>query len=602
MPLSTLVALQLLNLSGNPLACLPKHRVATARFLHRNAGTPTARFQLDGEPLSKAERALTGQQQSHVMRVPGARQPFFSLRSGSAAASVSRPSPSASTLTLPTADNTPASSVCGSLRSVRMDDSMTSASASVNLLADTWTVQRRLRPKAVAIAEHPPGTEPETLVVAPRLLGGRQRAGRQLASLANTEHLETRKHIEEMRQLHGDSWLLVQQQHKNGGSGGGTGGRSASAAAASPLPMTIDQLTSAQTSTPNAGAGAQTSAADLSADASEYATALEQTIDGNDNDDDDLGVKPLQQLDTDATPVTTVTLLADVFPPAANDEAEEPPSDPEPDETAYIVNDVPTLADLFLVVSAGALREKDALTGRTQTRWPMSQLESCERTRADVLRLHFDTLQRDRRERVYRVEQAQCQQLERYLRALLAERPLSEMNQRVWRCVKCGVQFSRERRANAAATGRRAAAAAEQPRCPQCGSGFLVEMHESPTTAVATPVADTTPAAVQMMQPAAIVNDDDRTTGPIAVGLRSSDSQSSIGELNRGCNWMGTDDVSEWFPIALSIIFSMGFLTPPHPSPSPFPLHERYLNSKSFILDIQNIVHDWSKFVIGPSI
>lgn len=35
----------------------------------------------------------------------------------------------------------------------------------------------------------------------------------------------------------------------------------------------------------------------------------------------------------------------------------------------------------------------------------MSGLESCERIKMDVLRLHFDTIKRDKKERVYKVEE-----------------------------------------------------------------------------------------------------------------------------------------------------------------------------------------------------
>lgn len=39
LPLSTLIALQYLNLLGNPLACHPKHRQATSRYLHKNTSS-----------------------------------------------------------------------------------------------------------------------------------------------------------------------------------------------------------------------------------------------------------------------------------------------------------------------------------------------------------------------------------------------------------------------------------------------------------------------------------------------------------------------------------------------------------------------------------
>lgn len=35
----------------------------------------------------------------------------------------------------------------------------------------------------------------------------------------------------------------------------------------------------------------------------------------------------------------------------------------------------------------------------------MSALESCERVKTDVLRLHFDTIKRDKKERVYAVDE-----------------------------------------------------------------------------------------------------------------------------------------------------------------------------------------------------
>lgn len=35
----------------------------------------------------------------------------------------------------------------------------------------------------------------------------------------------------------------------------------------------------------------------------------------------------------------------------------------------------------------------------------MGALESCERIKTDVLRLHFDTIKRDKKERIYKVEE-----------------------------------------------------------------------------------------------------------------------------------------------------------------------------------------------------
>lgn len=69
LPVSTLSSLCCLNLKDNPLACHPKHRQASARYLNRN--TSNAKFVLDDEPLTKYEKTLTGNYDSyHAILVP----------------------------------------------------------------------------------------------------------------------------------------------------------------------------------------------------------------------------------------------------------------------------------------------------------------------------------------------------------------------------------------------------------------------------------------------------------------------------------------------------------------------------------------------------
>lgn len=87
----------------------------------------------------------------------------------------------------------------------------------------------------------------------------------------------------------------------------------------------------------------------------------------------------------------------------------DPVSDAEDNETIYLICDEPHKNDLLLIVSDQSLREKDALTTRTVTRWNMTLLESCERIKVDVLRLRFDTVKRDKKERTYHLEEGQGQ-------------------------------------------------------------------------------------------------------------------------------------------------------------------------------------------------
>lgn len=81
---------------------------------------------------------------------------------------------------------------------------------------------------------------------------------------------------------------------------------------------------------------------------------------------------------------------------------------------------------------------------RTKTRWGIKTLEACERSTSSRITLTFDTMKRDKRERVYQMDAHDCQLLENRLRDMLSQRPLSEMNQRLYKCVVCNAKFSRE--------------------------------------------------------------------------------------------------------------------------------------------------------------
>lgn len=56
------------------------------------------------------------------------------------------------------------------------------------------------------------------------------------------------------------------------------------------------------------------------------------------------------------------------------------------------------------------------LVNRTKAKWNLKTLESCERVRADVLRLNFDTIKKDRKERFYKVEHGLCQVLKKKIK------------------------------------------------------------------------------------------------------------------------------------------------------------------------------------------
>lgn len=119
-------------------------------------------------------------------------------------------------------------------------------------------------------------------------------------------------------------------------------------------------------------------------------------------------------------------------------------SDPEDYEAKFIVMEEMTGEDLFLILGEETIKEKDAMTGQTKTKWGLSTLDSCDRIKMNVIRLNFDTIRKDKKERKYEMDPKECQELERLLREILANRPLSEMCLNVYKCAKCNTQFSRE--------------------------------------------------------------------------------------------------------------------------------------------------------------
>lgn len=148
-----------------------------------------------------------------------------------------------------------------------------------------------------------------------------------------------------------------------------------------------------------------------------------------------------KSMDDSAANSVYASALDETFNPETEEEIVV--SDPEENEVQFIGSDEMTKEELFVVVSEVNIKEKDAMNGRTLAKWGLTSLESVERVRSTLIRLTFDTIRKDKRERQYRMEQKCCQELERILRAFLSSRPLSETI-KLYKCLKCNSQFSRE--------------------------------------------------------------------------------------------------------------------------------------------------------------
>lgn len=99
---------------------------------------------------------------------------------------------------------------------------------------------------------------------------------------------------------------------------------------------------------------------------------------------------------------------------------------------------------MFLKITENEILEGEASRGRITAKWSLSSLESCIKLKSDKLQLMFDTIRRDKRERIYLLEEKEAIILYKQLTENLESRALSDMNQLVYECGKCNSQFSLE--------------------------------------------------------------------------------------------------------------------------------------------------------------
>lgn len=494
LPLCTLNALRYLNLAGNPLAFHPKHRVATCRYLSKNAAT--VQFQLDSDLLSKHEKSLTGSYENYY--------PIFGHRMTVTSVSTRAPSNS-ETPTTKSLSNTPENCSLDSVSSLILNSATGQAATSSN--------QKRIKARCVVI-EEAASDKPKSPTE------------RRLLKEDSKEHLVTKREIEQLREQFGSAWLF-NQGNVMGFKDDGSATRQKllyedllSSSPALQMDASFEQSDPIDTSTPEQETvrmipqdGTMYQSVDDSTGNSFYASALDETF---------------------------------------NVEAEEEIviSDAEDSEAIFIVDDEITKEQLFLVVSAINIREKDPMNGRTLTKWGISTLESCERTKSDLIRLNFDTIRKDKRERQYRMDEKYCQQLEKYLRDVLSSRPLSAMNQTVYKCPRCNCQFSREidvrQNSKKINYGKFDAFSFSNSKisifsilenlCPSCGNKYVVEIHKTVKCETTPPKSlflagnlFQQPSVSGMLKTASSINIEKRDDD-IADIPRSSHSHSSIGE------------------------------------------------------------------------
>ncbi|XP_022196087.2 serine/threonine-protein kinase 11-interacting protein isoform X2 [Nilaparvata lugens] len=128
--------------------------------------------------------------------------------------------------------------------------------------------------------------------------------------------------------------------------------------------------------------------------------------------------------------------------------------------------------EIFLMLTERELKEKGTESGRVLVKWALSTVLSCVKTSSEppTIQLTFDTIRRNCTERSYEMEPNDAQILLQRIGKVLESRPLKEMNQLVFRCMKCSAVFSQELKATIHKDNSR--------RCQTCGSNLVIQVDD----------------------------------------------------------------------------------------------------------------------------
>lgn len=451
----TLSSLFCLNLKENPLACHPKHRHATARYLNKNVSK--LKFILDDEPLSKYEKTLTGNYDGyHAILVP--QNPGSVSSSGF------------STPSRKSVMNTPTGSVTS--KSSFLVDMKDDISSSV-------FTQKKIKVRRAIISESSPADDNKKEASKVELNASSD------SFESKREHLETKKQIENLRKRYGSEWLQNQagEMVKNVIGYDPTMEKEFESAMhyesvtrkpTKHMPFAISKDNTfdrtgdtMQTSTPVDREGSVLMGS-LESPVEDF-TSHESDKRVNESDFksviNESGSNYLSVTDTTIENTRSSLNLNDIYGNVADIDTE---SDEEQDERCYLVKMKGNTSEICLIISNTSIREKH--NGKTKTRWGMKTLQACERPTSTSIVLLFDTIKKDKKTRTYDMEETSCQDLEHFLRNILSKRPLSEMNQKLYKCVVCNATFSREINKKKSY---------EDLQCPECSGGYCIEIKET---------------------------------------------------------------------------------------------------------------------------
>lgn len=249
------------------------------------------------------------------------------------------------------------------------------------------------------------------------------------------EHLETKRQIKELREKYGESWL--QQQ-------AGSQVQEALGLEKTPMPVTSSPYET-----------------DFLLHAKEYNTEVT-------NGKERVDVTFEQSNNTFATASESV-LSDDGIYARKNDgsSSEEEVDLGNGDESIYLVTKRGETDELFVVVTTNRIYERDCITSKKRVHWHIESLTSCELIEddPDYVKLEFETLRKDKKQREYVLEKDEAERLIAVLKNVIENKPPDE-HVIAYQCMKCSHQFAVDRVLN----HRKGPL-----ECPACESTVVIE-------------------------------------------------------------------------------------------------------------------------------
>ncbi|XP_011346025.1 serine/threonine-protein kinase 11-interacting protein isoform X2 [Ooceraea biroi] len=177
------------------------------------------------------------------------------------------------------------------------------------------------------------------------------------------------------------------------------------------------------------------------------------------------------------------------------------------------------MEDVFLIITAEEIKERDIITGKLKYSWSMNSVLSCVLGRSDppTVDIIFDTTRKDRENRRYFAEPEDAKKVVATINERIEMRPILL---KVFKCMKCSTQFSQD--ADYVMLTVKSLAGAKQLKCPTCDSSLVIEIETSPN------VDNQTVKSSQPAENAAKIN------------LQHSESFSSIGGMEGGAKSVTT--------------------------------------------------------------